>query len=101
MNTTPPRSAAPGAWPACRTRGPITTRRVIVLNVIPIPHRLVRLRVALGPTQTMTVVVPDLLRGLQFAEAACRTGAPIWMTALVVRGQWVPVLFRQRSGDPS
>jgi hypothetical protein len=49
----------------------------------------------------MTVVVPDLLRGLQFAEAACRTGAPIWMTALVVRGQWVPVLFRQRSGDPS
>jgi len=101
MNTTPPRSAAPGAWPACRTHGPITTRRVTVLDVTPMPHRLVRLRVALGPTQTVSVVVPDLLRGLQFAEAACRTGAPIWMTALVIRGRWVPVLLRRRSGGPS
>jgi len=99
MDTTRGRSATP--WPACRTVGPITTQRVWVLNVTPTSCRRVHLQLTLGTDRSITVIVPDMLRGLPLAEAACRTGAPVWVTAIVAGGRWVPVLFRQGRGARS
>ena len=60
---------------------------------------MVHLEVALGPSQVLSVTVPDVVRGLALAKAACNTGMPLWMTAVVARGRWVPVLFRRGRGD--
>ena len=101
MSGTPHHLAVPPPWPGCRTRGPITTQTAWVLSVTPMAHRLVQLQVTLGPTRTVTVVVPDLVRGLPVAESACRTGAPVWVTAIASRGRWIPVLFRPIRGARS
>ena len=60
---------------------------------------MVHLEVALEPTEVLAVTVPDTVRGLGLAKAACRTRTPVWMTAVVARGRWVPVLFRRERGD--
>lgn len=93
--------AVPPPWPDCRTMGPITTQPARVLSVTPLARRLVQLQVSLGPTRTLAVVVPDLVRGLEVAESACRTGTPVWVTAIASEGRWIPVLIRPIRGARS